>query len=286
MSSTTETQALRPDRKKSRLHLDIIGLGIAVVMIFPVYWLVISSLRPNREIRSYDQKLWPTSITFDNFERAINQPNFATAIQSSLIVAVTAVVGGMIIATLAALAIGRFRFFGRKPLLLIMILVQMLPPTAMLIPIYAQLNAMGGIDEYWGLIVVYLVSTLPFATIMIRGFVVNIPVELEESAMVDGLTRFGAFRKVIFPLLAPGLAAASIFALVNAWNEYLFAYILINDNSKYTLNVWLMTFTTERGTDYGALMAASTMIALPVVVFFMIIQKKMAAGLTSGAVKG
>ncbi|MEU2823518.1 MULTISPECIES: carbohydrate ABC transporter permease [Streptomyces] len=286
MSSTTETQALRPDRKKSRLHLDIIGLGIAVVMIFPVYWLVISSLRPNREIRSYDQKLWPTSITFDNFARAIDQPNFTTAIQSSLIVAVTAVVGGMIIATLAALAIGRFRFFGRKPLLLIMILVQMLPPTAMLIPIYAQLNAMGGIDEYWGLIVVYLVSTLPFATIMIRGFVVNIPVELEESAMVDGLTRFGAFRKVVFPLLAPGLAAASIFALVNAWNEYLFAYILINDNSKYTLNVWLMTFTTERGTDYGALMAASTMIALPVVIFFMIIQKKMAAGLTSGAVKG
>ncbi|OCC08486.1 carbohydrate ABC transporter permease [Streptomyces sp. PTY087I2] len=287
MSSTTETTpALRPDRKKTRLHLDIIGLGIALVMVFPVYWLVISALRPNHEIRSYDQTLWPTSITFDNFVRATEQQNFVTAIQSSLIVAVTAVVGGMIIATLAALAIGRFRFFGRKALVLVMILVQMLPPTAMLIPIYAQLNAMGGVDEYWGLIVVYLVSTLPFATIMIRGFVVNIPVELEESAMVDGCTRFQAFRRVIFPLLAPGLAAASIFALVNAWNEYLFAYILINDNSKYTLNVWLMTFTTERGTDYGALMAASTMIALPVVVFFMIIQKKMAAGLTSGAVKG
>ncbi|AWL40513.1 MULTISPECIES: carbohydrate ABC transporter permease [Streptomyces] len=287
MSSTTQTpQELRPDRKKSRLGFDVLGLGIALVMIFPVYWLVISALRPNHEIRSYDQTLWPSSITFDNFVRAAQQPNFGTAIQSSLIVSITAVVGGMIIATLAALAIGRFRFFGRKPLLLIMILVQMLPPTAMLIPIYAQLNAMGGIDEYWGLIVVYLVSTLPFATIMIRGFVVNIPVELEESAMVDGCTRFGAFRRVIFPLLAPGLAAASIFALVNAWNEYLFAYILINDNSKYTLNVWLMTFTTERGTDYGALMAASTMIAIPVVVFFMIIQKKMAAGLTSGAVKG
>ncbi|MFF9567946.1 carbohydrate ABC transporter permease [Streptomyces sp. NPDC014685] len=286
MSTTTDTQVLRPDRKKSRFGFDVLGLGIALVMVFPVYWLVISSLRPNREIRSYDQTLWPTSITFDNFVRAVKQPNFETAIQASLIVSITAVVGGMIIATLAALAIGRFRFFGRKPLLLIMILVQMLPPTAMLIPIYAQLNAMGGVDEYWGLIVVYLVSTLPFATIMIRGFVVNIPVELEESAMVDGCTRFGAFRRVIFPLLAPGLAAASIFALVNAWNEYLFAYILINDNSKYTLNVWLMTFTTERGTDYGALMAASTMIALPVVVFFMFIQKKMATGLTSGAVKG
>ncbi|MFC8831071.1 carbohydrate ABC transporter permease [Streptomyces sp. NPDC057137] len=279
-------QKLRPDRKKSRGIYDVLGLLFAVVMAFPVYWLIISSLRPNHEIRSYDQTLWPSSLTFDNFARAIDQPNFSTAVQSSLIVSVTAVVGGMIIATLAALAIGRFRFFGRRALLMVLILVQMLPPTAMLIPIYAQLNAIGGLDEYWGLIIVYLVSTLPFAIIMIRGFVVNIPVELEESAMVDGCTRMGAFRRVIFPLLAPGLAAASIFALVNAWNEYLFAYILINDNSKYTLNVWLMTFTTERGTDYGALMAASTLIALPVVVFFMIIQKKMATGLTSGAVKG
>ncbi|MCX5416535.1 MULTISPECIES: carbohydrate ABC transporter permease [unclassified Streptomyces] len=290
MSASTPTdapaQVLRPDRKRNRLGYNILALVTAGVMAFPVYWLIVSSLRPNHEIRSYDQTLWPSSLTFDNFARAVKQDNFATAIQSSLIVSVTAVLGGMIIATLAALAIGRFRFFGRKALMMIMILVQMLPPTAMLIPIYLQLNAMGGIDEYWGLIVVYLVSTLPFATIMIRGFVINIPVELEESAMVDGCTRMGAFRRVIFPLLAPGLAAASIFALVNAWNEYLFAYILINDNSKYTLNVWLMTFTTERGTDYGALMAASTLISIPVVIFFMIIQGKMATGLTSGAVKG
>ncbi|HWU06551.1 MAG TPA: carbohydrate ABC transporter permease [Streptomyces sp.] len=279
-------QVLRPDRRRNRLGYNILALVTAALMAFPVYWLLVSSLRPNHEIRSYDQTLWPSSLTFDNFARAVKQDNFATAIQSSLIVSVTAVVGGMIIATFAALAIGRFRFFGRKALMMVMILVQMLPPTAMLIPIYLQLNAMGGIDEYWGLIVVYLVSTLPFATIMIRGFVINIPVELEESAMVDGCTRMGAFRRVIFPLLAPGLAAASIFALVNAWNEYLFAYILINDNSKYTLNVWLMTFTTERGTDYGALMAASTLISIPVVIFFMIIQGKMATGLTSGAVKG
>ena len=290
MSASTPTnapaQVLRPDRKRNRLGYNILALVTAGLMAFPVYWLIVSSLRPNPEIRSYDQTLWPSSLTFDNFARAVKQDNFATAIQSSLIVSVTAVVGGMIIATLAALAIGRFRFFGRKALMMVMILVQMLPPTAMLIPIYLQLNALGGIDEYWGLIVVYLVSTLPFATIMIRGFVINIPVELEESAMVDGCTRMGAFRRVIFPLLAPGLAAASIFALVNAWNEYLFAYILINDNSKYTLNVWLMTFTTERGTDYGALMAASTLISIPVVIFFMIIQGKMATGLTSGAVKG
>jgi N,N'-diacetylchitobiose transport system permease protein len=279
-------QTLRPDRKKHRLGYNILGLLTFVVMAFPVYWLLISALRPNHEIRSYDQTLWPSSITFDNFVRAAEQPNFGTAIQSSLIICVTAVVCGMVIATIAAFAVGRFRFHGRKTFLIVLITVQMLPPTAMLIPIYIQLNAMGALNEYWGVIIVYLVSTLPFAVIMIRGFVVNIPVELEESAMVDGCTRMGAFRRVVFPLLAPGLAAAAIFALVNAWNEYLFAYVLMNDNGKYTLNVWLMTFTTERGTDYGALMASSVLIALPVVVFFMILQKKMAAGLTSGAVKG
>ncbi|WP_373305554.1 carbohydrate ABC transporter permease [Streptomyces inusitatus] len=273
-------------KKKSRFVYNGIGVVAFVVMIFPVYWLVVSALRPNKEIRSYDQTLWPSSFTFDNFARAIDYENFGTAIKSSLIVSFTAVVGAMIMATVAAYAIGRFRFYGRRAFMIVLILVQLLPPTAMLIPIYLQLNDFGALNEYWGVIVIYLVSTLPFATWMIRGFVINIPKELEESAMVDGCTQMGAFWRIIFPLLAPGLAAASIYSLINAWNEYLLAYIVLQDNDKFTLNVWLTNFTTARGVDYGALMAASTMIAIPVVIFFMFIQKKMATGLTSGAVKG
>lgn len=280
-------QILKPDRKKkSRIVYNVIGLLTFVVMIFPVYWLVISALRPNAEIRSYDQTLWPSSVTFDNFSRAMDYANFGTAVKSSLIICVTAVVGAMLMATIAAYAIGRFRFFGRKGFMIVLILVQLLPPTAMLIPIYLQLNDLGALNEYWGVIIIYLVSTLPFATWMIRGFVINIPKELEESAMVDGCSQMGAFWRIVFPLLAPGLAAASIYSLINAWNEYLLAYVVLQDNDKYTLNVWLANFTTSRGVDYGALMAASTLIAIPVVAFFMFIQKKMAAGLTSGAVKG
>ncbi|MFJ4469098.1 carbohydrate ABC transporter permease [Streptomyces sp. NPDC089424] len=292
MSDTTATRATaapqyRPDRKKPSRHFyNAVGLVAFVVMAFPVYWLVVSALRPNIEIRSYDQKLWPTSLTFDNFRRAVDEPNFGTAIQSSLIICVTAVVGAILLSTIGAFAIARFRFAGRKIFMIALLVVQLLPPTAMLIPLYIQLNDLGAINEYWGVIVIYLVTTLPFATWMIRGFVVNIPLELEEAALVDGCSRMGAFWRVVFPLLAPGLAAASIFSLINAWNEYLLAYIVLQDNDKYTLNVWLMNFTTSRGTDYGALMAASTLIAIPVVAFFMIVQKKMAAGLTSGAVKG
>lgn len=277
---------LRPDRKKRRLGYDLVGVLAFLVMAFPVYWLLVSAFRPNHEIRSYDQSLLPTSITFDNFVRATETGFFWTAIKSSLIICVSSVLGAMIIGTIAAFAIGRFNFVGRKAFMMVLIIVQLLPPTAMLIPIYVQLNALGALNEYWGVIVVYLVSVLPFTTWMIRGFVINVPKELEESAMVDGCTRMGAFWRVIFPLLAPGLAAASIFALITAWNEYLFAYILMQDNDKYTLNVWLMNFTTDRGTDYGGLMAGSVMIAIPVVIFFMLVQKKMAAGLTSGAVKG
>ncbi|MET7643448.1 carbohydrate ABC transporter permease [Streptomyces sp. NPDC005426] len=284
--STSTPQVLRPDRKKSRIGYNIAGLVAFVLMAFPVYWLVISSLRPNAEIRSYDQTLWPSSVTFDNFSRAIDQPNFGTAIESSLIVCGIAVIGGMLLATIAAFAIGRFRFRGRKFFMIVLLVVQLLPPTAMLIPIYIQLNDLGGLNEYWGVIVIYLVSTLPFATWMIRGFVINIPPELEESAMVDGCSRMGAFWRITFPLLAPGLAAASIFSLITAWNEYLLAYVVLQDNEKYTLNVWLMNFTTSRGVDYGALMAASTLIAIPVVAFFLLVQKYMATGLTSGAVKG
>ncbi|WP_326810685.1 carbohydrate ABC transporter permease [Streptomyces scopuliridis] len=282
----TAPQVLRQDRKKNRLVYNIVGLGVFVLMAFPVYWLIISALRPNHEIRSYDQTLWPSSLTLDNFQRAIDQPNFGTAIQSSLIVCGVAVIGGMLLATIAAFAIGRFRFRGRKFFMIVLLVVQLLPPTAMLIPIYIQLNDLGGLNEYWGVIVIYLVSTLPFATWMIRGFIVNIPPELEESAMVDGCSRMGAFWRVTFPLLAPGLAAAAIFSLITAWNEYLLAYVVLQDNDKYTLNVWLMNFTTSRGIDYGALMAASTLIAIPVVAFFLLVQKYMATGLTSGAVKG
>lgn len=278
---------LRPDRPpRRRLGYNLIGLFAFAVMAFPVYWLVLSAFRPNSEIRSYDQSLLPTSITFDNFVRATETRFFWTAIQSSLIICVTAVLGAMVIGTIAAFAIGRFNFVGRRPLMMVLIIVQVLPPTAMLIPIYVQLNAMGALNEYWGVIIVYLVSVLPFSIWMIRGFVINVPRELEESAMVDGCSRMGAFWRVIFPLLAPGLAAASIFALITAWNEYLFAYVIMQDNDKYTLNVWLMNFTTDRGTDYGALMAGSVIVAVPVVIFFMIVQKKMATGLTSGAVKG
>lgn len=271
---------------KGRIGYDILGLITFVIMGFPVYWMVITALRPSEEILSYDQKPWPTSITFGQFQRAMASPNFWNNAKSSVIISVGTVVLAIGVGLIAAFAIGRFRFWGRKPLMVTLLLVQMIPATSMLIPIYIQLNGMGALNQYWGVIIVYAASTLPFTIWMLRGFIVNIPKELEEAAMVDGNSRMGAFWRVVFPLLAPGLVATSIYALITAWNEYLFAYVLLQDNDKYTLGVWLLNFTTSRGTDYGALMAGSILTALPVVIFFLIVQRKVAAGLTAGAVKG
>ncbi|WP_103504023.1 MULTISPECIES: carbohydrate ABC transporter permease [Streptomyces] len=279
-------QRLRADRKRPTRWYNLAGLMVFVLMAFPVYWMLVSAFRPGREIRSYDQTLWPSSFTLEGFQAAIGSNFFWTSVRTSLIVTSVTVAAAMVLALLTAFAIGRFRFYGRRPLLIILVLVQLLPPLSMLIPLYLQINRMGGLNQYWSLIVVYTVSALPFTVWMLRGFIINIPRELEESAMVDGCTRMGAFWRVVFPLIGPGLAATSVFALVNTWNEYLLAYVIMQDNERWTLPVWVMSMTTQRGTNFGSLMAASVLIALPVVIFFMIVQKKMAAGLTSGAVKG
>ncbi|MCZ4120171.1 carbohydrate ABC transporter permease [Streptomyces sp. H39-S7] len=283
---TTAVKVTYKSKKKNRAGWNVLGLLVFVVMGFPVYWMVITALRPSTEILSYHQKLWPSSITFDQFDRAMDMPNFWDNVKSSVIISVFAVLIAIGVGLLAAYALGRFHFWGRRGLMITLLLIQMIPGTSMLIPIYIQLNDMGGLNEYWGVIIVYAATTLPFSVWMLRGFIVNIPKELEESAMVDGCSQMAAFRRVVFPLLAPGLVAASIYALMTAWNEYLFAYVLLQDNDKYTLSIWLLNFTGQRGTDFGALMAGSILVALPVVIFFVMVQRKVASGLTAGAVKG
>ena len=141
-------------------------------------------------------------------------------------------------------------------------------------------------DKLTGVIVTYLTFVLPFTIWTLRGFMLGMPKDLEEAAMVDGTTRFGAFVRILLPLVGPGLVATSIFAFIQAWNEFIMAYVLLHDPEKQTLTVWLANFTTSRGTDWGPLMAGATLTALPVVIFFVIVQRKIAFGLTAGAVRG
>jgi N,N'-diacetylchitobiose transport system permease protein len=162
----------------------------------------------------------------------------------------------------------------------------MIPLTALIIPLYILMSRVGEVNTLTGVIVMYTTVVLPFTVWTLRGFLMGVPPELEEAAMVDGSTRFGAFARILLPLVAPGLVATSIFAFIQAWNEFIIAYVFLHDPQKQTLTVWLASFTSLHGTDWGPLMAGATLTALPVVFFFVLIQRRIMFGLTAGAVRG
>jgi N,N'-diacetylchitobiose transport system permease protein len=277
---------VRNRRKRQRLVANAIGLVVLVVMVFPTYWMVNTAFKPGRDILTLTPKFFPSPWTLSNFDEAVHRQYFWDNVKNSVIVVTVVVALSLVIGFLAALAIARFSFYGRRVFIALIIGVQMIPTAALIIPIYILFARSGQVDRLSGVIIAYLTFVLPFTVWTLRGFVMGIPRELEEAAMVDGCTRMGAFLRILLPLIAPGLVATSIFAFVQAWNEFIFAYVLLSSQEHQTLTVWLATFTTLRGTDWGPLMAAATLTSLPVVIFFAIVQRRVAFGLTAGAVRG
>ncbi|MFJ3620092.1 carbohydrate ABC transporter permease [Streptomyces iakyrus] len=272
-------------RRKSRLGWNILGLLVFVTAGFPLYWMLNTAFKPAKDAIDADPSLLPTGITLDNFTRALDIADFWGPVGRSMVVSLAVVVIGMVVGLLAALAISRFAFRGRKIVIVGILAVQMVPLVAMIIPVFLLLNDLGQYDRLTGLIITYLTFILPFTVWTLRGFIVNIPKELEEAAMVDGCSRTGAFLRVVFPLLAPGMVATSVYGFIQAWNEYLYALMLLSQKNQ-TATVWLGNFTTKHGTEYAPMMAGATMMAVPIVALFLLVQRKMAAGLTAGAVKG
>ncbi|PNG22211.1 carbohydrate ABC transporter permease [Streptomyces cahuitamycinicus] len=272
-------------RRKSRLGWNLLGLLVFVTAGFPLYWMLNTAFKPAKDAIDADPSLLPTGITLDNFGRALDISDFWGPVGRSMVVSLAVVVIGMVVGLLAALAISRFAFRGRKIVIVGILAVQMVPLVAMIIPVFLLLNDLGQYDRLTGLIITYLTFILPFTVWTLRGFIVNIPKELEEAAMVDGCSRTGAFLRVVFPLLAPGMVATSVYGFIQAWNEYLYALMLLSQKNQ-TATVWLGNFTTKHGTEYAPMMAGATMMAVPIVALFLLVQRKMAAGLTAGAVKG
>jgi N,N'-diacetylchitobiose transport system permease protein len=273
-------------RGAGRVGVNLLGLFVFAVMTFPVFWMVSTAFKHGRDIENYVPTWFPTDPTLDNFRDAINRPYFWDVVKNSLIVVGVVIVVSLVVAFLAALALAKFRFYGRSGAIVLIIAVQMVPVNGLIIPLYITLARYGEVNTLTGLIVTYLTFILPFCVWTLRGFILAVPKELEEAAMVDGSTRFGAFVRILLPLVGPGLVATSIFAFVLAWNEYLLGYILLSSPEKQTLTVWLAGFTGLRGTDWGPLMAAATLNALPVVAFFVLVHRRIAFGLTAGAVRG
>jgi N,N'-diacetylchitobiose transport system permease protein len=274
-------------RALRRGGLNLVALLVFCVMAFPVFWMISTAFKPGVEITSYTPHWVPFHPTLVHFADAIHKPYFWNGVRNSLIVVTVVVALSMVCAFLSAVALAKFRFTGRTVFIVLVIVVQMLPPNALIIPLYVVLARYHQVNQLSGVIITYLTFVLPFSIWTLRGFILGIPRDLEEAAMVDGNSRFGAFVKILLPLVAPGLVATSIFAFIQAWNEFIFAYILLSDSQKQTLTIWLSGFYgTSRGTDWGGLMAGATLTAIPVVIFFLLVQRRIAFGLTAGAVRG
>jgi N,N'-diacetylchitobiose transport system permease protein len=264
---------------------NLVGIGFAVVMIFPVYWVINTAFKPAGEVLSFTPSFLPKHPTFDNFVSAIKAPLFLQDLVNGLIVTLCAVAGALVVGFLAALAIARFKFFGRRPLILVILAVQLVPLLALLIPLFLMLQRADLTNSLIGVSLTYLVLILPYTVWTLRGFISAIPRELDEAALIDGCNRFQTFWRIILPLTGPGLVATSVFGFIQAWNEFIIINTL-NSPEKQNLMAWLLQNQTTRGTAWGPLMAGAIITSLPVVIFFLIIQRNIATGLTAGAVKG
>ena len=284
---TATTTATTTRRALRRLPLNAGALLVLAVSAFPVYWMAITAFEPTADIQGDTPVFFPPHPTLAHFRTAVHADGFAGYWRNSLTVTLGAVLMSLVVALLAAFAVGRMRWRGRRAFLLLVFTAQMAPWEALLIPMYIIARDTGMLDRLSMLTLVYFMTTLPFTIVTLRGFLAAIPVELEEAAQVDGCTRPQAFRRITLPLLAPGLLSTSLFGFITAWNEFAFANTLIikNQNAR-TLPVWLSSFSNVFGTDWGATMAASTLFMLPVLLVFLLLQNRVTSGMTAGAVKG
>ncbi len=273
-------------RGANRFGWNVVGVAFFAFMVFPVFWMVSTAFKSDAQIYSFTPTWIPGHPTLQHFRDALARPYFWTDVKNSVIVVLVTVGVALVLSFFAAVALAKYRFTGRKLFIVLVIGIQMLPPTGMIIPLYVVLARYNEVNRLTGVILVYLTFALPFCVWTLRAFLIGIPKELEEAAMVDGSTRIGAFIRILLPLAAPGLVATSVFAFITSWNEYIFATTLLHDGATQTITVWLANlYGGNQFIDWGAIMAASTLIAIPVVIFFLLVQRKIAFGLTAGAVK-
>ncbi|MFS0733774.1 carbohydrate ABC transporter permease [Microbacterium sp. 1P10UB] len=287
-------EARRPSsrRRLSRTLLNLAALVVFVCSVFPVYWMVNMSFTQGRQIISRSPDFLPLEFTVQNYvtawtrEAAPGQTDFPHALMTSSIVTVGVLVVTLLFAFLASIAVARFHFRGRRGFIVSVLIIQMIPGEAMMFTIYGMIDDWRLMNTLLGLGIVYLASVIPFTIWTLRGFVAGVPADLEEAAMIDGCTKSQAFWRVTFPLLAPGLVSTGIFAFIQSWNEFTMALLLMKGYN-LTLPTWLNSFqSATEATNWGAVMAGATLISIPVVIFFLIVQGRMTGGLVAGAVKG
>ena len=256
-----------------------------VVAVFPLVWIIISAVKGKGELTGNPTAFFPKEITSDYFRHVIQDLGFIVNIRNSVIIALFATVIAITVSSLAAYGI--VRFFPRLGNIMSKVLVTtyIFPPILLAIPYSIVMGKIGLTNTRIGLIIVYLSFSIPYAVWLLVGFFRTVPIGIEEAAKVDGANKFTCFIKIVLPLVAPGIVATAIYTFINAWNEFLYALILINNTKKMTVAVALRSLSGAEILDWGDMMAASTLVVIPSVIFFFIIQNKIAGGLSEGSVK-
>jgi multiple sugar transport system permease protein/raffinose/stachyose/melibiose transport system permease protein len=274
-------------RQKSghRVLLTILNIVLALIILMPFFWMVSVSLKPATEPFAIPARLWPEHPTFDNYITAF-RPEFRVYFVNSVIVSLATLVITVTLALFAAYAFTRAQFRLISVAMTLVIVSQMFPASAIIIPIYKMMKAADLLNTYAALITAYVAVTLPVAIWMMRGFMANLPVTLEEAAAIDGAGPLRTFFEIILPLCRPGIVATAVFVLIVTWQEFLFALSFTSTKEMRTLPVGVNDYIGQYGIRYGELMASSVLISLPVIVIFFLLQRQFVAGLTAGAVKG
>jgi N,N'-diacetylchitobiose transport system permease protein len=283
--------ARRLRRTSRKAMLNLLGVLVALFALFPVLWMISTAFKPATEIYSLTPHPLPLHPTLGNFRTVFSGSvigkSYWTFLKNSLFVTIVAVALSSLIGLLAAIALGRFKFKFRTTYLILLLIVQLLPQQALVVSLFIDFRKINLLDSLVGLIVVYTAFALPVTIWMLRNFAATVPKDLEEAAAIDGAGAWTRFWKILLPLISPGLVSTSVFAFIFAYNEFVFALTFLGvDNAKFTLPLYVQYFFGQNSTDWGAIMASSTLFTIPVLAFFLLTQRRLASGLIAGAVKG
>lgn len=258
---------------------------LSIIAVFPLYWILVSSVKSKGEITGNPTSMWPKQFSLENFSSVLFDLGFGRNLLNSAFVSLCATIIAVTISALAAYGIVRFFPRAGQMMMKLLITTYMFPPILLAVPFSTIMAKLGLVNSQIGLIIVYLSFSVPYAVWLLVGFFKTVPLEMEEAAKVDGANKLTVFSKIVLPIVAPGVVAVAIYTFINAWNEFLFSLILINSSDKMTVSVALKSLDGSEVFDWGTMMAASAIVVIPSVIFFMIIQRKIAGGLAQGSVK-
>lgn len=281
-------------KRLSKTVIYFLAILLCIYVLAPYLWLIISSISTKTDLISQPLHWWPERPTLENYMKIIKgsagttdaASQFKYALINSLIISLTSTAIALVSGVLAAYAFARFNFRGKNTLFYSAIITQMIPPVALLIPMYVIYRRLGLADTKIGLIVIYLSLALPFVIWIMKGYMSNLPMELEDAAKIDGCTQMQAFFKVMLPLSAPGLASTAIFVFIISWNEFFYAVNLTSSLAAKTIPVIITEFSSKAGYDFIMAATGGVLASIPPVVLSLVFQRFIISGLTAGAVKG